>query len=104
MAIFIYLSDYSFHSGNIICGFVAADSRGSQVVEGVFHTRRLLTQDSLVFALGTVVAVEAAANTGGVVAQTAARAVAAGLVTITLEHIGSGGALDCKSKREMAGT
>jgi len=53
-----------------------------------------LTQDSLVFALGAVVAVEATANTGGVVAQAAARAVAAGLVTITLENVRSGGALD----------
>lgn len=53
-----------------------------------------LAQDGLVFALGAVVAVEAAADTGRVVAQAAARAVAAGLVTITLEHVGSGGALD----------
>jgi len=46
-----------------------------------------------VLALGTEVASEALAETSGVVADTATRAVAALLVTVTKEHIRSGWAL-----------
>jgi len=44
--------------------------------------------------------VEAAAQAGRVVAQTTAGAVTARLVTITLEHIGTGGALNCEEEKE----
>ena len=53
----------------------------------------LLTQDSLVLALGAVVAGEALADAGGVVAGSSAGAVAALGVAVSLEHIGAGGAL-----------
>ena len=53
-----------------------------------------LTQDSLVFALCAVVALEARTRAGLVIAETTAGAVASGLVTLALEHICTGGALD----------
>lgn len=58
-----------------------------------------LTEDSLVFALGAIVAVEATAQAGRVVAQTTAGAITARLVTITLEHIRTGGALNCEEEK-----
>jgi thiamine phosphate synthase YjbQ (UPF0047 family) len=54
-----------------------------------------LPENGLELTLGTVVTVEAAANTAAIVAQTSAGAIAAGLVTVTLQHIGAGGAFNC---------
>mmetsp|Transcript_20671 Transcript_20671/g.41975 ORF Transcript_20671/g.41975 Transcript_20671/m.41975 type:complete len:240 (+) Transcript_20671:164-883(+) len=56
-------------------------------------SRACLPEHGLVLALGAVVAVEAAADARGVVAQPAARAVAPGLISIALEHVRAGGAL-----------
>ena len=60
---------------------------------------RILSEHSLELALGAVVAVEAVANTGGVVTEAAARAVAAGLVAIAVEHVGARGAFDERAVR-----
>jgi hypothetical protein len=54
-----------------------------------------LPENGLELTLGTVVTVEAAANTAAIVAQTSAGAIAAGLVTVALQHIGAGGAFNC---------
>lgn len=43
---------------------------------------------------------EATAQAGRVVAQTTTGAITARLVTITLEHIRTGGALNCKEEKE----
>jgi len=77
----------------------AESSWGGQVDIKDLQTEKHLTEDSLVFALGAIVAVEAAAQAGRVVAQTTTGAVTARLVTITLEHIGTGGALNCQEEK-----
>jgi hypothetical protein len=63
-----------------------------------------LPENGLELTLGTVVTVEAAANTAAIVAQTSAGAIAAGLVTVTLQHIRAGGAFNCgKEKTDSTG-
>jgi thiamine phosphate synthase YjbQ (UPF0047 family) len=68
--------------------------RGETAV-GKSRTRPFLPEHGLELTLGTVVTVEAAANTAAIVAQTSAGAIAAGLVTVALQHIGAGGAFNC---------
>lgn len=58
-----------------------------------------LTQDSLILALGSIVAVEATADTGGVIAQTSTRAVTTSLITVTLQNIRTRGALNQRAVR-----
>ena len=53
-----------------------------------------LTQDRLVFTLGSVVAMEAAADALSVVAEPSAGAVAARFVAVALHDVSAGGALE----------
>lgn len=58
-----------------------------------------LTQNSLVLALSSIVAVEATADSTGIVAQASARAITTSLITVTLQHISTGWAFNyIKSK------
>ena len=59
----------------------------------------VLTQDSLVLTLSSVISVEAVAGAGGIVADPTAGAISAGFVTVPLQRIRAGGALHKRTVR-----
>lgn len=98
-----YISNYSLSYQEYNGVLFAESSWGGQVDIKDLQKERRLTEDSLVFALGAIVAVEAAAQARRVVAQTTTGAITARLVTITLEHIRTGGALNCEEEKRIMG-